>query len=186
MNNNQNKTLRGKNNKQSWYFSTLMESRFMTMIDRLASRDLGTHLRGVCAALLSSYPLGAGVVPAYGFASGCAVRPDQVAPLSRVVREVVANAIEHAHPTHVEGRLRIGCRRDGGGGVAIEVIDDGVGLPEGFDPAVDGDGGLRLARALCRWLGATLSFESTGLGLIVRIALPGRRRRPGALGFSKQ
>lgn len=155
----------------------------MTTIHRLASFDLGAHLQGLCTALVDSRPFGAGVDLACSFTPGCDVRPDQVAPLSRVVQEVVANAIEHAHPTHVEGLLRIGCRRDAEGGLAIEVIDDGVGLPEGFDPAVDGDGGLRLARALCRWLGATLTFESTGLGLIVRIALPGGRERLGSPGF---
>jgi two-component sensor histidine kinase len=46
-----------------------------------------------------------------------------------------------------------------------------VGLPEGFDPAVDGGLGLRLVRSLATRLGADLVFEQSELGLCVRLWL---------------
>ncbi|MBE0533627.1 MAG: sensor histidine kinase [Rhodospirillales bacterium] len=157
----------------------------MAIICRFPSLDLGESLRGMCGILVSSHPAGARMEAAYSFPPGCRVPPGQAEPLVRAVRELVANAIEHAHPTHVRGRLRVGCRQDAEGGVVLEVIDDGVGLPEGFDPAVQGGAGLRLVRALCRGAGARLSFESTALGLIVRIAVPGVRAESGHPGISE-
>jgi PAS domain S-box-containing protein len=52
------------------------------------------------------------------------------------------------------------------------VVDDGVGLPEGFDPTSDGGFGFRVMRAQSERLGATLTFESTSLGLCMQLRVP--------------
>ena len=52
-----------------------------------------------------------------------------------------------------------------------EVFDDGVGLPEGFDPAHDGGDGLRTMRRATAELCAVLSFKSSCLGLVVGLIL---------------
>ena len=75
------------------------------------------------------------------------------------------NAITFAHPTGVEGKIFVACGRSPAGAIAIAVTDDGVGLPENFDPASDGNTGFRLMRALSERLGAKLTFKSTCLGL---------------------
>jgi PAS domain S-box-containing protein len=56
--------------------------------------------------------------------------------------------------------------------IAVEVADDGVGLPEHYDPATDGATGFRVMRALSQRLEATLAFKSTSLGLRVRLRVP--------------
>jgi two-component sensor histidine kinase len=81
------------------------------------------------------------------------------------------NAIKFAHPTGVTGHLLVGCNRREDMTV-IEVVDDGVGLPERFDPTVDGQFGLQLLRSLASQLKARLEFDNTGLGLSVRLSLP--------------
>jgi PAS domain-containing protein len=58
------------------------------------------------------------------------------------------------------------------GWVTIEITDDGVGLPEGFDPATDGGTGFRVMRALSQRLQARLGFKSTSLGLRVSLRVP--------------
>jgi two-component sensor histidine kinase len=156
----------------------------MAIICQFPSLDLGESLQEICGIFVSSHPDGARVEADFSFAPDCRVWPGQAEPLVLAVRELVSNAIEHAHPTGVRGRLRVGCRQVAKGGVVIEVIDDGVGLPEGFDPAVDGGAGLRLVRVLCRGAGASLSFESTALGLIASIAVPDVRAASGRLGIS--
>lgn len=104
--------------------------------------------------------------------SDACVVPARAAPLvGLAVSELVMNAVKFAHPAGVPGDLLIGCnRRDDL--IMIEVTDDGVGLPEGFDPAVDGQFGLQLLRSLAAQLKARLDFEDTGLGLRVRLSLP--------------
>jgi two-component sensor histidine kinase len=54
----------------------------------------------------------------------------------------------------------------------LTVFDDGVGLPEGFDPAVDGGLGMRVVRSLAEQMGASLDFASNPLGLAVTVSVP--------------
>jgi two-component sensor histidine kinase len=54
----------------------------------------------------------------------------------------------------------------------IEIADDGVGLPEGFDPTMGSRTGLRLMRALAEQLGGRLDFEQGLIGLSVRLEVP--------------
>ncbi len=86
-----------------------------------------------------------------------------------IVGEAVTNAITHAHPTGVEGKIAVECKQDAKGAIVICVTDDGVGLPVDFDPAQDGTAGFRVMRALSERLGAKLTFKSTSLGLQVRL-----------------
>lgn len=96
---------------------------------------------------------------------------DQALPLGLIVTEIVINALRYAHPAGAPGRLGLGCRRDDSGMVVIEVFDDGVGLPEGFDPATDGGAGFRLIHALVGQLGADLSCVSEPTGLSFTIGI---------------
>ena len=134
--------------------------------------DIGRLLRGTCEALLSS--------------AKCSGRGDRIrasiddgfAPshcassLALIVSEAVNNAIKHAHPSGVSGEIGIHCRRNAADDLEIEVADDGVGLPEGFDPTTDGGFGFRVMRAQSERLGATLTFASTSLGLRMQLRVP--------------
>jgi two-component sensor histidine kinase len=82
------------------------------------------------------------------------------------------NAVKYAHPSGVGTQIHIDCSRAADGSTVIEIGDDGVGLPEGFDPQTDGGMGLRLIRALARGLGAKLKIESDSLGLSFFLTLP--------------
>jgi two-component sensor histidine kinase len=67
-------------------------------------------------------------------------------PLAVVLNELVQNAVDHAYPptgnrTGVAG-VRVTLAREGQD-VVVEVADDGVGLPPGFD--LDGGSGLGLS-----------------------------------------
>jgi two-component sensor histidine kinase len=98
------------------------------------------------------------------------VRADQATPVALIVSELVTNALKYAHPTGVAGRIQVSCRSVGGG-LVVEVTDDGVGLSETFDPHTDGGLGFRVVRGLARQLGAKLVYESGGIGLTVRLLL---------------
>ena len=94
---------------------------------------------------------------------------DMAALVALIVGEAMTNAITHAHPTGVEGKIAVECKQDAKGAIVISVTDDGVGLPVDFDPAQDGSAGFRVMRALSERLGAKLTFKSTSLGLQVRL-----------------
>ena len=58
------------------------------------------------------------------------------------------------------------------GRLMLAVSDDGVGLPEGFDPQTAKGLGFRVMRGLAATIGAELQIESTCLGLCFRLLLP--------------
>lgn len=157
----------------------------MTARKYSARQDVATYLRDVVAILVSTRRAAADVDVIYFLAGNCRLAPEQVAPLVRLIWEVVDNALAYAHPGGARGKLRIGCREGAAGEIIIEVADDGVGLPEGFDAAVDGGAGMRLVRTLARRLGGAVSFDSAGIGLRVRVAVPKRRPEAVILGFHK-
>lgn len=105
-------------------------------------------------------------------APDCRVPGRQVVRLALLASELVINAIKHAHPAGVPGVVEVACRVDPDGTVVLTVLDDGIGLPVDFDPARDGGFGLAMIRALARPLAAILTFESTGLGLLVTATVP--------------
>jgi PAS domain S-box-containing protein len=102
----------------------------------------------------------------------CLVPSHCVASILLIANEAIKNAIKYAHPSGVEGKIAIGLTEDRDGAVRIDIVDDGVGLPEGFEPTIDGGYGLRLMRQLSEQLDAKLVFHSTCLGLSVQLTLP--------------
>jgi two-component sensor histidine kinase len=135
--------------------------------------DLGAFLREVCAIAVSSLSHSGETSLSYDCSLGCIVRSEQVVPLALIINELVTNAVKYAHPTGVATRMIVSChRQESRGGLLVEVADDGVGLPEGFDTTVDGGLGFRVVRALSEQLGATLDFDSNELGLSARLLVP--------------
>jgi len=64
-----------------------------------------------------------------------------------VINELVQNAIEHGFAGVDEGRVVVEFVDDGER-VSIRVIDNGTGLPEGFDLDTDAHLGLRIVRSM--------------------------------------
>jgi PAS domain S-box-containing protein len=133
---------------------------------------LSQSLQDACAEIASSLTYNGRLEVLPTAADACEVHADRAALIVLIVTEAVRNAITFAHPTGVPGRIAVGTRQDRAGAITIEVTDDGVGLPENFDPSSDGKTGFRLMRALAERLGATLKFRSTALGLSVRLRVP--------------
>lgn len=102
----------------------------------------------------------------------CACPAETASHVGLIVNELIINALKYAHPAErVRGRIELGCR-SGSGAVEIWIADDGVGLPDGFDPHSDAGLGMRTLRAIARKIDARLEFDSSPLGLTVRVFLP--------------
>jgi two-component sensor histidine kinase len=132
----------------------------------------GTHLRELCRLFISTLASPDQWTLIETATTDCPVDADHFLPLSLIVTEVVTNALKYAHPAGVPGKLTIGCRREPPGMVVIEVSDDGVGFPEGFEFAAGGGIGSRTIHVLAQQIDAEIAFESRPLGLRFELRLP--------------
>jgi len=138
----------------------------------LGDLDLADYLIEHSASLVASLGLSERVHIAHKLDANCRIHADQAQPLALIVGEVVMNALKHAHPTGLPIQMMISCCRNTDGCMTIEIGDDGVGLPEDFDPELDGGVGFRLIRSLSDKLRAKLSIVSDSLGLSFHLRLP--------------
>ncbi|REF84653.1 PAS domain S-box-containing protein [Methylovirgula ligni] len=104
--------------------------------------------------------------------ANCEVAGEAADLISLIVKEAVVNAIRYSHPAGVAGVVSVACERNVDGTLAVDVVDDGVGLPENFNAMTDAGPGLRIIRALTDRLGGSVTFDSTSLGLHVRLLVP--------------
>ena len=96
---------------------------------------------------------------------------DTALPCGLIVTELVQNALKYAFPdpgAAARGQVTVSLGREAGGGLSLVVMDNGVGLPEGFDPQSCRSLGMRLVRLLADQLHGTMSLRNEG-GLRVEI-----------------
>jgi len=103
---------------------------------------------------------------------GCRIDATQASMLMLAFSEIATNAIKYAHPTGLPVELTIAGTELPGGGVQLQIADDGVGFPEGFDEWRDSGIGLGLVRTLVESTGGSMAMESDPLGLTFTITLP--------------
>ena len=104
---------------------------------------------------------------------------DQAIPCGLILNEWVSNAMKYAFPERERGTITVSLRcimpedSPEEEEIQIEVRDDGVGLPEGFDWGGRDSLGLYLVQALAEQLDAELSAESDkGTQFLVKFRRP--------------
>jgi two-component sensor histidine kinase len=146
--------------------------RSLVEVERGSPLDLRQYLRDISEAVVGNVS-GAGAMTLVQTSTATPdFRAEQALRVGFIVGELVINAIKYSHPTGVHGRIEVGCHERIDGMVLIQVTDDGVGLPENFDPKRDGGLGMRMVRVGARRLDATLTFDSSALGLTVSLLIP--------------
>jgi two-component sensor histidine kinase len=146
--------------------------RLLTAPPSDAMVELGAYLQDFSGAIVAASAASGDTDLRFDCEGGCHLSATRALAIVLVVIELVTNAVRHAHPSGVDGAIRIGCRRAPDGRIHIAVDDDGVGLPDRFDPTKDGRVGLRLVRMLSGQLGGQLDFVSSPLGLSVSVHVP--------------
>jgi two-component sensor histidine kinase len=138
--------------------------------------NVGEFVRRTCSAL-GSLSTSSGLL--LSMRGGCEhrVHARQALSIGLITAELITNAVKYAHPTGIPVRVEVVCRASPEGLITIEVADDGVGLPEGFDASAGGGLGFQLMRSLADELDAELSFESGCLGTRGRLVLQGNPAR---------
>jgi two-component sensor histidine kinase len=100
------------------------------------------------------------------------LNPDVATPLAMALTELLQNAVEHGFGREGSGRIELRVDRSPGR-LRIEVVDDGRGVPDGFDPAT-GSLGLSIVGTLVGELGGTLRIVPRGdrSGTVATVDVP--------------
>ncbi len=134
--------------------------------------DVAAYLRTIAHGLVSSLTADEKTTIQCQFPPACILPAEQAVALGLLVGELITNALKYAHPAGVPGAIAIVASRPDDGTIAIEVADDGVGLPDDLDPLRSDSLGLRTVRMLAKQLGASISFDNHGLGLSCLVQIP--------------
>jgi two-component sensor histidine kinase len=130
--------------------------------------DLGPFVWRICSLFLSSLEMNGRATLNEVLDVDCFVSAGQAHTIGLLVTEVLTNAIKHAHPTGLPVAINLACRRGQGQNLVVEISDDGIGLPENFDPITSGGVGFKLIRSLSDSLGASMTVDSDSLGTTFR------------------
>jgi two-component sensor histidine kinase len=133
---------------------------------------LNAHLGEICANLIGAFSSEQQPVKIDHGGGECVVLVRHVQPLTLIVCEIVTNALKYSHPAGAPVHLVLHCEPHADGTLELTVSDDGVGLPEGFDPKTDGGLGFQVIRALCGEINASLDVTSDTLGVTFRLVVP--------------
>ncbi|MBI1910516.1 MAG: PAS domain S-box protein [Deltaproteobacteria bacterium] len=72
---------------------------------------------------------------------------DTAIPCGLIINELVSNALKYAFPDNKKGEVAISLKKSDGG-IRLEVTDNGIGMPDGFDIAKAETLGLQLVNSL--------------------------------------
>lgn len=96
---------------------------------------------------------------------------DQAVPCGLLLNEVLTNAFKHAFVDGAPAALRV-LARARAGEVRIEIVDNGVGVPEDLSPDRTQTLGMRLMQALTEQLDGRLSTERQDRGTRTSLTFP--------------
>lgn len=113
--------------------------------------DFSAFLKELCDDILKSW--GAPNVKCLVNSVNVTIPADKAIPIALVANELISNALEHAFDGRPQGTINVGLDRDSDGAIRLTVTDDGIGLPDGFDPVNSKSLGLRIIQGLTSQLG---------------------------------
>lgn len=144
------------------------------LYERAATRELelGPYLRGLAGLLGEAY-LGPGTavrLEVVAPAQGLSVDARRAMPCGLLVTELIVNAIKHGFPDGRPGCVSVEVARVAFDMIAVDVVDDGIGLPP--DGLATPGFGLRLLPLLARQCHARLERIDVPVGTHCRLLLP--------------
>jgi two-component sensor histidine kinase len=128
----------------------------------LSNISLAEYLKQLIEYIAHAHQPLSARVPVRLEAAGLKLGIETAVPLGLMVNELVSNAYKHGYgPQAARGEIVLRMEALEDGRVRLEVMDDGRGLPEGFDPKAASSLGLQLVLTLAQQLGGELRHASS-------------------------
>ena len=149
----------------------------VSRIDHFSVLHFGEYLHRLASGLESFYDRGTDVRVQVS-AADLVLPVDQAMPLALISNELLCNAFEHAFPDGRRGTISVALRynRDGfengsPAGGELQIVDDGIGLPQKVDVSTADSLGLYLVRILTQQVAGQMEVHG-GSGTTMRLAFP--------------
>lgn len=127
----------------------------------LASIDTTDYIKELTAGIVKSYAVNPSRVTINVAPNNVLLDVDLAIPCGMVVNELVTNSLKYAFPDNRKGQISISLKEDDKG-LELVVSDDGVGIPEGINPASTATLGIKLVTNLVRdQLGGEMELDRT-------------------------
>lgn len=137
----------------------------------LAAVDFTEYVRDLVSGLATAYGVDRQRVEIRIDVPDVRLSIDPAIHAGLLVNELIVNALKHAFPDGRRGKVAVGFHRTGDE-LEMRVADDGVGLPEGMDPARATSLGLQLVNTLVEQLDGTLEVRDGRPGAEFRVRFP--------------
>ncbi len=128
--------------------------------DNIAKVDFSTYVRSLILGLFNTYAVTEKKIKIDIDIYNAQLNLDFVVPCGLIINEVVSNSIKYAFPRDMSGRIKVSFQpSEDGEGFVLDIIDNGVGMPEHIDFNKTLTLGLRLIRALITQLNGKVSID---------------------------
>jgi len=114
----------------------------------LASINMADYIKKLTGGLIKSYTTSPSRVTARIDPSDVFIDVDMAIPCGLVINELVTNSLKYAFPENGTGQITISIKEGGNQELELVVSDNGVGIPEGINPANTDTLGLKLVTDL--------------------------------------
>jgi two-component sensor histidine kinase/tetratricopeptide (TPR) repeat protein len=162
-----------RDSQQRMYAMSLIHQR-LYQADNISSIDIRWYVRELVEYMKDCYSSERGIQFDLDIDS---IQLDiaQSVPLGLILNESISNAMKYAFPGVRKGKIFITLKNLKDNNCLLFVADNGVGLPDGFDPFNTDSLGMSLLQGLSEQLGGQLQVQSEhGLSLMINFRLSGR------------
>ena len=135
----------------------------------IQTMDIGNYVKAICADLDASV---AHCTVSTQTEDGIEMETARAISIALIVNELITNAAKYAYKDRSPGHIWIKLFRSGERAVGISVRDEGIGLPEDFDPGKAKGLGMKLMSGLMRQLKADLVISRPAAGTQFLLTIP--------------
>ena len=146
----------------------------------LANVDFAEYIRDLTYHLLASYNVNPDWIQTDMNIESIALNLDSAIPCGLLINELVSNSLKHGFPNQRSGTIHIflGVKDSEQEMLCLKVEDDGVGLPENFNPRKSTSLGVSLITSLTQQLRGKLKFQNNpGASFEITFPKPIERKR---------
>jgi PAS domain S-box-containing protein len=126
----------------------------------LARIDFADYVESLTGHLSRSYVVDPQIVSLSINVDRILMSVDKAVSCGLIINELVTNSLKHAFPQGRSGHIVVALRSGDGSHLSLNVSDDGIGLPQGFDIRATKSLGLQLVSSLTEQLDGTLVVRS--------------------------